>query len=232
MGLGIGLGLFVNEKRDDMVKKSTINKNLNEKWNDILINYENYEINQFNMIKACTHKGIPDCYREILWQKFTNNSVYKKNPLLMKTFNTLSSDFTEDDNTIFKDIDRTFPGHNLFKDKYSDGQKSLYKVLSAYSKYNKEVGYVQGMGFICAVFLTYLDEESTFWQFHSLMKSSKYGLQELYTKGFPKLKLIYYIFLSLLRDFNYDIYEHFVLKLNKLIKLLEIFRNNAFNVLC
>ena len=39
------------------------------------------------------------------------------------------------------------------------GQDSLRRVLCAYSLYDEEVGYCQGLGFITAMFLTYMPEE-------------------------------------------------------------------------
>ena len=77
------------------------------------------------------------------------------------------------ESVILKDLDRTYPNQSLFKTKYGSGQRSLYRVLCSYSKYNKEIGYVQGMGFIAAVLLIlliYMDEESTFFILESLMK--------------------------------------------------------------
>ena len=53
---------------------------------------------------------------------------------------------------IIKDLDRTYPNCQLFKDRYFNGQRNLYKVLSSYSKLNTSAGYVQGMGFIFAFF--------------------------------------------------------------------------------
>lgn len=87
---------------------------------------------------------------------------------------------------ILKDLDRTFPHNFIFQDKYGSGQRQLYHVLSAYSKYNKSTGYVQGMGFITALLLTYMDQESSFFFLDCLMK--KYGLEGFYLPDFPELK--------------------------------------------
>jgi hypothetical protein len=38
-------------------------------------------------------------------------------------------------------------------------QTQLYNILRAFAIKNKDVGYCQGMGFISAIFLTYMDEE-------------------------------------------------------------------------
>ena len=47
-----------------------------------------------------------------------------------------------------KDISRTFPHHIFFSQRHGPGQRSLYNVLKAYSVYDRDVGYVQGMGFV------------------------------------------------------------------------------------
>jgi hypothetical protein len=43
------------------------------------------------------------------------------------------------------------------------GQASLRRVLRAYSCYDREVGYCQGMNFIAGMFLTFTSEEDAFW---------------------------------------------------------------------
>ena len=58
---------------------------------------------------------------------------------------------TED--TILKDLDRTYPSCQLFSDRYGKGQRDLFKVLSCFCLYEKKIGYVQGISFITALFL-------------------------------------------------------------------------------
>ena len=43
------------------------------------------------------------------------------------------------------------------------GQASLRRVLKAYSVYDREIGYCQGMNFIAGMFLTLMPEEESFW---------------------------------------------------------------------
>jgi hypothetical protein len=43
------------------------------------------------------------------------------------------------------------------------GQAALRRVLRAYSYYDQEVGYCQGMNFIAGMFLTFMTEEEAFW---------------------------------------------------------------------
>ena len=44
-----------------------------------------------------------------------------------------------------------------------EGLESLRRVLYAYSIYDDEVGYCQGMNFITAMFTIFLTEEEAFW---------------------------------------------------------------------
>ena len=52
---------------------------------------------------------------------------------------------------ILMDMQRTYLGHNFFHEKES--RDSLYKICKAYSIYDDEVGYCQGLSFIIAVLL-------------------------------------------------------------------------------
>jgi hypothetical protein len=80
-------------------------------------------------------------------------------------------------------------------------------VLRAYSKFNEATGYVQGMGFLAAIMLTYMDEESTFWMIHSLM--IKYSLKGYYLKNFPDLFKSFFKLLRLMKKHIPKIYERF-----------------------
>ena len=178
-----------------------------EKWNEMIQNYESFYKKKYNKLKSRTRKGVPDCFRSIVWQLFAEEEKYRKGK--ENLFSQLDL-IKLDENleiVIIKDLDRTFPKCYFFKEKYGNGQRKLYKVLSYYSKYNTSTGYVQGMGFIVAVFLTYMDEESSFFMLDSLMK--KYGLEGFYMPGFPKLKGTFYILLNLMKKFVPKIYELF-----------------------
>uniref|UniRef100_A0A6B2L6V7 Rab-GAP TBC domain-containing protein n=1 Tax=Arcella intermedia TaxID=1963864 RepID=A0A6B2L6V7_9EUKA len=64
---------------------------------------------------------------------------------------------------------RTFANHRFFKT--PEGRDKLFNILKAYSVYNKEVGYCQGMSYVCATLLIQLDEKETFWAFTKLMET-------------------------------------------------------------
>ena len=190
-----------DQKQEDLLK---INARL-EKWNTMIKDFDGTLKNNFNKIKERTRKGIPDSLRACVWQKFAEYDKYYIKDLYKNLENEKSN--LDYESVILKDLDRTFPQQIHFKTKYGTGQRSLYRVLCSYSKYNKEIGYVQGMGFIAALLLTYMDEEGTFFMMESLMK--KYELEGLYKPGFPDLKKIFYVFLNLMKKHLPKIYELF-----------------------
>ena len=68
------------------------------------------------------------------------------------------------------DLRRTFPDHPAFHVDAADSINrsaglvpSLRRVLLAYSKRNTNVGYCQGMNFVTAMMLVFMDEEEAFW---------------------------------------------------------------------
>jgi hypothetical protein len=68
------------------------------------------------------------------------------------------------------DINRTFRDNIAYKTRYCQRQVQLYNVLAAYSIYNTEIGYCQGMSGITALLLMYLSDEEV--RVKSLVKRS------------------------------------------------------------
>ena len=176
-----------------------------EKWNYMLQHYDVFSTKKKNILKSRTRKGIPDNLRGYVWQLFAEKEKYYV-PNLYK--NLEKQPVQEDlEITIMKDLDRTFPLCYMFREKYGNGQRKLYKVLSSYSKYNTDVGYVQGMGFMTAIFLIYMDEESSFFMLHSLMK--KYKMEGIFFTNFPELRKKFFILLNLQKKYIPKIYNIF-----------------------
>ncbi len=101
--------------------------------------------------------------------------------------------------TISRDIGRTFPKHQQFRDCGGLGQRSLFHVLRAYAQFDPSVGYCQGMGYIAALLLTMLPEESSFWALVSLMQRTKYSMAGLFRSGLPRLQLYQAMLENLMR---------------------------------
>ncbi|NWQ83718.1 US6NL protein, partial [Columbina picui] len=67
-------------------------------------------------------------------------------------------------------------------------QRALFHVLSAYSVYNTEVSYCQGMSQIAAILLMYLNEEDAFWALAQLLTNQRHAMHGFFIPGFPKLQ--------------------------------------------
>lgn len=57
------------------------------------------------------------------------------------------------ENLLMKDVYRTFSSLKLFTQNPKTGENKLFNVLKVYSIYDIEIGYTQGMSFICALIL-------------------------------------------------------------------------------
>lgn len=219
-----------------------------EKWNVMITQYNIYSTTKYAKLKERTRKGVPDSLRAFVWQRFADVSKYYVEELYEKYQSVDQTDF--DEATILKDLDRTFPNILFFKEKYGTGQRALFHVLSAYSKYNTQTGYVQGMGFITAMLLTYMDQEMVFFMLHSLMK--KYHMEGFYLTDFPDLNKTFYTLLTLLKKFVPRVYttlfkagvmpsmyasEWFItlfskeLQFNTLVRIFDVFLLEGFKVM-
>lgn len=65
----------------------------------------------------------------------------------------------------------TFESIKLFDCVRLFRQQALFNVLSAYSMYNTEVGYCQGMSQIAALLLMYMNEEVSIENYANLQKT-------------------------------------------------------------
>ena len=112
----------------------------------------------------------------------------------------------KEEEVIIRDLHRTFPKSIIFNSKLGEGQRGLFRVLMCIGATSKKTGYVQGMGFLAALLLSYMDEENAFWMLNFIFK--KYGLEEVYMKDFPGLRKRFYIFLKLLQKFFPKIHNY------------------------
>ena len=109
---------------------------------------------------------------------------------------------------ISRDITRTFPKHQMFRDAGGLGQRSLFHVLRAYNVYDPKVGYCQGMGFIAALLLCYMPEEDAFWLLVSLM-SGPHDMGHVFAPGLPRFQEMMFVFHRLIRQVLPKLHHHF-----------------------
>lgn len=63
-------------------------------------------------------------------------------------YSSLLAQTSPHEKSIGRDLSRTFPKHDYFVDPAGPGQEHLFNVVKAYSIFDEEVGYTQGLQFI------------------------------------------------------------------------------------
>ncbi|CAH1785847.1 unnamed protein product [Owenia fusiformis] len=172
-------------------------------WGRIVNDWESYSKKKYPQIKDLVRKGIPHHFRGIVWQLLCNahNSEHKdKYAEYLKTPSPCEK-------MIRRDIARTYPDHDFFKDKDGLGQESLFNVMKAYSLIDREVGYCQGSGFIVGLLLMQMPEEETFSVFAKLMQ--EYKLREMFKPSMIELGLCMYQLEGLIQELLPDLSIHF-----------------------
>ena len=87
------------------------------------------------------------------------SSLLKLSPtILRKKYTDLIFENNKYDKDIKKDLTRTFPNNVLFN--YGNiYYNKLYHLLTAFSNYNKNIGYVQGLNFLAAHIIYFFEDE-------------------------------------------------------------------------
>jgi len=159
-------------------------------------------------IKLRCEKGIPARVRGEAWKLLSKSTISQNPKRSQYSYQELlkSSPDSSDSDQILKDINRTFPKHILLMQK--GGQNVLTNVLKSFAAHNTEVGYCQGMGFITALLLMYMEEEDAFWVLERLCSS--YELSELWKPGLPGLVKSNYVLKALMSIYVPKIEAHFI----------------------
>jgi len=84
----------------------------------------------------------------------------------------------------------------------------LFNILKAYSVYDPEVGYCQGMSDMTAFLLMYIPEEDAFWVIVKLLNDPKFNMRGIFLPGFPSLQRTFWIFDRLLEKECPKLHKH------------------------
>ncbi|XP_031464869.1 USP6 N-terminal-like protein [Phasianus colchicus] len=158
-----------------------------DKWLKMLKKWSKYR----NSDKMCrrVYKGIPLQVRGQVWSLLLDvEKMKKENEGKYEQMKQQAKSWSSEIKQIDLDVNRTFRNHIMFRDRYGVKQQALFHVLSAYSVYNTEVSYCQGMSQIAAILLMYLNEEDAFWALAQLLTNQKHAMHGFFIPGFPKLQ--------------------------------------------
>ncbi|CAL5055046.1 unnamed protein product [Urochloa decumbens] len=203
-GLPKGRSIHEREREERRIRKWR--KMIGVGGND----WKHYVRRNPHVVKRRIRKGIPDCLRGLVWQLISGSrDLLLMNPGVYETLVIYETSASELE--IIRDISRTFPSHIFFQQRHGPGQRSLYNILKAYSVYDRDVGYVQGMGFLAGLLLLYMSEEDAFWLLVALLKGAVHAPMEgLYQAGLPLVQQYLSQFEKLVMEHMPKLGQHFV----------------------
>uniref|UniRef100_A0A8C9ZWP8 Ecotropic viral integration site 5 n=1 Tax=Sander lucioperca TaxID=283035 RepID=A0A8C9ZWP8_SANLU len=172
-------------------------------WGRIVNEWEEVRKKKEKQLKDLVRKGIPHHFRAIVWQLLCN----AQNMPIKDQYSELLKMTSPCEKLIRRDIARTYPEHEFFKEKDSLGQEVLFNVMKAYSLVDREVGYCQGSAFIVGLLLMQMPEEEAFCVFVKLMQD--YRLRELFKPSMAELGLCMYQFESMIQEQLPELHLHF-----------------------
>ncbi|KAI7849509.1 rab-GTPase-TBC domain-containing protein [Circinella umbellata] len=191
-----------NKQQDDQVDENDKKEDIDwEFWSKVISDFDSVRKSERPILSAHIQRGVPPSLRGMIWQLFAKS----KNHLLEERYLQLINEESVYEKAIARDLPRTFPSHPYFQGKA--GQEALFNVVKAYSIYDNDVGYCQGISFIAGPLLLNMPEEEAFCVLVQLM--NQYSLRGHFT---PQLDLLHqrlYQFDGVLQDHLPHVHRHF-----------------------
>lgn len=103
-------------------------------------------------------KGIPPPLRGVVWQSMSG----ARDAGLEDQYERFGGESSPYELIIGKDLGRSFPGVDMFRDPEGDGQRMLGRVLKSFSLYDTKIGYCQGLAFLVGPLLMHMPDKQAF----------------------------------------------------------------------
>ncbi|KAK3637688.1 hypothetical protein LTR56_013520 [Elasticomyces elasticus] len=165
-----------------------------EFWAALVQDYPSTAVRLPTLTTTKIRAGIPPPLRGVVWQSMSG----ARDRALEEAFDTLQHESSPYEGIINKDVGRSFPGVELFKDAEGEGQKSLGRVLKCFSLHDTSIGYCQGLGFLVGPLLMNMGEREAFCVLVRLMEG--FGLRESFLPSLRGLHMRIYQFSVLVRE--------------------------------
>ncbi|KAF0476374.1 rab-GTPase-TBC domain-containing protein [Gigaspora margarita] len=172
-------------------------------WSALIQDYTSVATKLPELLTAKLQAGVPPKLRGLVWQSMCQASSTRLETL----YSQLITDSSPYDKIIERDLARTFPHIDMFKEENGKGQTGLWNILKAYSLYDSLVGYCQGLGFLVGPMLMNMTEVQAFCVFVRLMET--YDMRTMFTLNMEGLQLRLYQFSALLSQILPKLHEHF-----------------------
>ncbi|PKC07639.1 RabGAP/TBC, partial [Rhizophagus irregularis] len=155
-------------------------------WTALIQDYTAVATKLPHLLAAKLQQGLPSKLRGLVWQSMSQaSSTY-----LETMYSQLLSESSPYDKIIERDLARTFPGVELFKEENGHGQTMLWNVLRAYSLYDP-----------------LMSETQAFCVFVRLMET--YDMRTMFTLNMEGLQQRLYQFSGLLSQILPKLHSHF-----------------------
>lgn len=102
--------------------------------------------------------GVPPPLRGVVWPSLAG----ARDQSLLVEYQRLCGETSPYEGMIGKDIGRSFPNVEMFRDPNGEGQQMLARVLKCFSLYDTKIGYCQGLGFVVGPLLMHMTDAEAF----------------------------------------------------------------------
>ncbi|OMJ29804.1 GTPase-activating protein GYP5 [Smittium culicis] len=171
-------------------------------WGAVINDVNSIKRTTPHLVSAKIRNGIPPKLRGVVWQGLSHG----RSTYLQTMYYQLVKEHSPHERIILRDLPRTFPCIEVFKDVNGDGQKRLFNILKAYSLYDAEVGYCQGLGFVIGPLMMNMGECEAFCVLVRLMET--YDLRGMFTEDMDGLHLRLYQFSTLAAEILPQLWNH------------------------
>ncbi|KAM0718654.1 hypothetical protein Q7P37_005725 [Cladosporium fusiforme] len=175
-----------------------------EFWTALVQDYPSTAARLPTLTTSKIRAGIPPPLRGVVWASMAG----ARERSLEEAYDRLLDEKSPYEGIINKDVGRSFPGVDLFRDAGGEGQKMLGRVLKCFSLHDKDIGYCQGLGFLVGPLLMNMGEREAFCTLVRLM--DHYSLQPSFLPSLSGLHMRIYQFSALLKQLYPELSDHLV----------------------
>ncbi|GAA5797751.1 hypothetical protein HPULCUR_003145 [Helicostylum pulchrum] len=123
-------------------------------WSNVISDFDGVRSTEQAKFRRLLGVGVPSSLRGMLWQIFSNSK--SNSELIENEYRELLNSTSTHEKLIRRDLSRTFPNLDYFKEPGGEGQEMLFNVIKAYSLFDPQVGYCQGLHFVVGVLLLHV----------------------------------------------------------------------------